>query len=416
SKTAAMQLGKALNDPIKGMTALGKAGVSFTAAQKEQIKTLVKSGDALGAQKIILAEVGKEFGGAAEAASDPMKKLGTLLENTGKELAANLLPAFDAIATWIMETGMPAFKVFMTWAKDNILPILQKIGRWVMDSLVPAFRVLGAWIMDSLVPAFQKVGKFIVETLWPALQKLWAIVWENLKPAIAAIADLWTTTLLPAIQAAMPVLAKIGLAIGVVIGVIIVIVSWIIGKLVPAIATWIKILVSVVGFIIGIGVAAYNMVSAVIGYGVTLVNWFTALPGRISSAVAGMWDGMKSAFKGAINWIIDAWNNFHIQFPSFTGDWNGPLPGGDFTIGGWTLDTPNLPRLAKGGITTRAQLAMVGEAGPEAIIPLSRMGSMGTTVVVNVNGLVVGTQAQLAQQIGTILQRGNRQGIRYGLV
>jgi phage-related minor tail protein len=52
---SAIQLGKALNDPIKGVTALQKVGVSFTESQKEQIKTLVATGDTLGAQKIILA-------------------------------------------------------------------------------------------------------------------------------------------------------------------------------------------------------------------------------------------------------------------------------------------------------------------------------------------------------------------------
>jgi hypothetical protein len=51
---SAIQLGKALNDPIKGVTALQRVGVSFTASQKEQIKTLVETGDTLGAQKIIL--------------------------------------------------------------------------------------------------------------------------------------------------------------------------------------------------------------------------------------------------------------------------------------------------------------------------------------------------------------------------
>jgi phage-related minor tail protein len=71
ASSASIQLGKALNDPIKGITALSRAGVSFTADQKEQIKTLVATGDTLGAQKIILAELGKEFGGAAQARLHP---------------------------------------------------------------------------------------------------------------------------------------------------------------------------------------------------------------------------------------------------------------------------------------------------------------------------------------------------------
>ena len=67
SEAAAMQLGKALSDPEKGITALRRAGINFTDAQKEQIKTLVQSGDVLGAQKLILAEVESQVGGTAAA-------------------------------------------------------------------------------------------------------------------------------------------------------------------------------------------------------------------------------------------------------------------------------------------------------------------------------------------------------------
>ncbi len=66
---AAIGLGKALNDPIKGVTALSKVGVSFSDAQKKQIASLQKSGNVMGAQKVILAELNKEFGGSAAAAS-----------------------------------------------------------------------------------------------------------------------------------------------------------------------------------------------------------------------------------------------------------------------------------------------------------------------------------------------------------
>jgi hypothetical protein len=68
--SSAVQLGKALNDPINGMTALQRVGVTFTDAQKEQIRTLQESGDVAGAQRVILAELSKEFGGSAKAASD----------------------------------------------------------------------------------------------------------------------------------------------------------------------------------------------------------------------------------------------------------------------------------------------------------------------------------------------------------
>jgi hypothetical protein len=63
----AIRLGKALNDPIRGLTALTRVGVSFTDEQREQVKALQQSGDLMSAQKIILAELQQQFGGSGAA-------------------------------------------------------------------------------------------------------------------------------------------------------------------------------------------------------------------------------------------------------------------------------------------------------------------------------------------------------------
>lgn len=68
AKSAALQLGKALNDPVKGMSSLSRAGVQFTDQQKEQVKAMVAAGDVTGAQGVILKELQTEFGGTAGAA------------------------------------------------------------------------------------------------------------------------------------------------------------------------------------------------------------------------------------------------------------------------------------------------------------------------------------------------------------
>jgi hypothetical protein len=105
---ASIQLGKALNDPIKGMTALSKSGVSFTEQQRDQIKTLVESGDVLGAQKVILAEVQREFAGAAEAAGTPLDKLKVKFGNLQEDIGAKLIPVVSAAATIIGDNMGPA--------------------------------------------------------------------------------------------------------------------------------------------------------------------------------------------------------------------------------------------------------------------------------------------------------------------
>lgn len=105
-----IQLGKALNDPIKGITALSRVGVSFTEQQKEQIKTLSESGNVLEAQKIVLAELSKEFGGVAEATADAdggvqraAVSVGELKEAIGGALAPTLAKV-TPLATGLAES------------------------------------------------------------------------------------------------------------------------------------------------------------------------------------------------------------------------------------------------------------------------------------------------------------------------
>lgn len=67
-------VGKALNDPIKGLTSLQKVGVSFSADQKRQIKQWVEMGDIVSAQKVIMEELTTEYGNAAAAMQGPLSK------------------------------------------------------------------------------------------------------------------------------------------------------------------------------------------------------------------------------------------------------------------------------------------------------------------------------------------------------
>jgi hypothetical protein len=97
-KSAILQVGKALNDPISGMTALRRSGVSFTEEQREQVKLLQQQGDLLGAQRIILDELQTEFGGAAQAMADPLIQAENLIGDIKEVLGFALLPAVNEIA------------------------------------------------------------------------------------------------------------------------------------------------------------------------------------------------------------------------------------------------------------------------------------------------------------------------------
>jgi hypothetical protein len=90
-KSSTIQLGKALNDPLQGLTALSRVGVRFTQEQETMIKNFVRTGNVAAAQKLILDELQTEFGGAARAARDTFggalaalrNAFGDLLENKG---------------------------------------------------------------------------------------------------------------------------------------------------------------------------------------------------------------------------------------------------------------------------------------------------------------------------------------------
>lgn len=85
-KSSAIQVGKALNDPILGVSMLGRAGVQFSISQKDMIKSLQESGDLLGAQNIVLKELEKQFGGSAAAARDTFGGALTAVKNAFGDL------------------------------------------------------------------------------------------------------------------------------------------------------------------------------------------------------------------------------------------------------------------------------------------------------------------------------------------
>lgn len=98
-KSASILLGKALNDPVAGLSKLTKVGVTFTAQQKQQIKALAESGDVLGAQKLILEEINSEFGGSAEAQATALGKAKVSIDNMAESVGGALAPALEAAAT-----------------------------------------------------------------------------------------------------------------------------------------------------------------------------------------------------------------------------------------------------------------------------------------------------------------------------
>ena len=133
----------------------------------------------------------------------------------------------------------------------------------------------------------------------------------------------------------------------------------------------------------------------------TILTFITGPIGLAVRVISGHWDQImagvrivgdviRSVFDGAwqgIRWVFNqiarAWNSGPGKIGFSIPDW---VPG----VGGKRFDIPDIPMLAAGGIVTRPTLAVVGEAGPEAVVPLSRGGTAGiggNTFNITVNAL-----------------------------
>lgn len=173
-KGTMIQLGKALNDPAQGMSALRRVGVAFTESQQSQIKALQASGDLYGAQTLILKELEKEFGGSSE-------KLGTL---QGAFLMAKT------------QAGN-----FMELVGEQIAPAMQKLAEFISTTVVK----LGDFVRahkELIVPVGAAITIFTglmaalagIVTIAPTVAAAWLVISGPIGITVAAIAGLTAAT------------------------------------------------------------------------------------------------------------------------------------------------------------------------------------------------------------------------------
>lgn len=176
----AVQLGKALEDPTKGLTALGKAGVTFTDQEKEQIAALQEAGDLLGAQEIVLAAVEKQVGGTGEATATASGKMSNAFGEAGESIGTALLPAFEELSGYLT--------MFADWAGENG-PALAAIGATIAG-------IAGAVVLvNAAMKVYQAVAAIVTAVQWAMNAAFLAnpITWIILAivALVAAIVILW---------------------------------------------------------------------------------------------------------------------------------------------------------------------------------------------------------------------------------
>lgn len=104
----ALKLGKALQDPVAGLSALSRVGLKFTAEQTKQITDMEKANNVLGAQQVILDAVAKKFGGSAAAVSTPLQKLSIQFSLLKEQIGQNILPYLEMFASRLLGLAGPA--------------------------------------------------------------------------------------------------------------------------------------------------------------------------------------------------------------------------------------------------------------------------------------------------------------------
>lgn len=181
-----VQVGKALNDPLKGITALSRVGVSFSEKQKEKIGELVAAGKLQEAQLVILAELSKEFGGQAAAAANTtagrMAQLanayGDLKEGIG-ELIVNVL---DLNGLFGAGTG-----TIQEWAeafKSNIQPIAFIIKSMFIEIKFAVLQT-GAALVNLGGPIVS-----VFEVAFTNIKNIFSWLWDNIGKIFKAIPQL----------------------------------------------------------------------------------------------------------------------------------------------------------------------------------------------------------------------------------
>ena len=180
-KSASIQLGKALNDPVANLSALSRSGIQFSESQKETINSLVKSNQLFEAQTIILDELEKQYGGSAEAASKaglgPFKQLansiGDLNEEFGKIIGEALLPFVDKLKSMVqgfqgLSPETKKFIVILGGVAAAIGPLLALAGT-ILPAIVTGFTVLTGPI-GLVVAGLTAVGVIIYKN-WQPIKK-----------------------------------------------------------------------------------------------------------------------------------------------------------------------------------------------------------------------------------------------------
>jgi hypothetical protein len=126
----------------------------------------------MSAQKTILAELDRQFGGSAEAQATATAKLQVAWGNVQEQLGTALLPLVERVASWLAEHLPGAIDTTTRFFNDHLKPVLVDIGHWLRDDLAPAIATAWHWFNDNLQPVIKDVATWFYEFGVPAVKAM----------------------------------------------------------------------------------------------------------------------------------------------------------------------------------------------------------------------------------------------------
>lgn len=407
--SAAVMLGKALNDPIGGIASLTRVGVQLSDVQKEQIQNFMAVGDVASAQNVILGEVERQVGGTAAASATASDKLKAGWDDAMQGIGTAVLPMFESITNFLNDNVLPAVEGFVGFLKDNpmvaqilaiglgiltVAVIALTVATWAMNTALLANPI--TWIVLAvialiaaivlLVMNWDAVVKWLTDVwngfvswitdvmngfvewwngLWAAVGKWFEDLWQGIVDWFTALINAFIETNRVIFQGLLDFFIGIGKAIsdwwnGLWTG----IVNFFTALFEAYQITVRTIFNAVFNFFKDVGRNISNWWN---GFWTGLVSFFKDTFASIGGFVSGIFNGVANAIIDAINWVIGVVNGFIDGI-------NAALDGVDTITGGAVKLHVNhlglLPHLADGGLVTKPTTALIGEAGPEVVTPL----------------------------------------------
>lgn len=390
-------LTKALQDPTKAAATLRRQNVILSESQQKQIEAAVKQGDTAKAQGIVIGAVNTQLKDQAKAAGEgagaSFAILKDTLEDTGRDLAVKVLPGLTAAAKLLSKYLPKAIDAFTT-GLDKVSPLLPSL-----ETVGKLFKVI-AKILDN--PIFQGLAAFVLGVV---------VAFKVYTTTLALVSA--ATKGYAAVQAALNLVMAanpVGLLVLAIAGLIAVFVlaytksetfrngvnrtfsalkSGVLNAINFVKKNWPVILAVLTGPI-GLTVLAFFK------YRDQIVGIFTRIRDTVVSIFSGIGQTIVGSLKSVINQAIALVNKPISAINAVA----GKVPG----VG----SIPTIPALAKGGVVSSPTLALIGEAGPEAVIPLDKLNQGGDTNIYLTVQAGVGDPAAIGQQVVMVLQSYER--------